>query len=207
MIRTIILHQARGVTVYIGEGIVISTWGRKKVTFDYLNRIRNDGERSAVSTSIYPLPSLQIPVEELLALLAVPPTATLHVPITLTLTIRNYTSRSANIIVQLELDATDGFVVAGLRSGRVPILMPGAEEKVTWRLIPIECGHVKVPGIKVMNLRKASGDAESGIEAKGEEVKVIDVRVEHKTVPDTVGQSTRIDSRAEESIRSILVLP
>jgi trafficking protein particle complex subunit 11 len=179
------------------------------VTFHYLHRIRSNGERGSVSTSVFPLPSLSPPVEGLLALLSVPPTATLHVPITLTLTIRNYhPSKSANVAVQLELDASDGFVIAGLRSGRIPILMPGAEEKLTWKLIPIECGYVKVPRIKVMDLRRTpASNVESGAEeaeSKSEMVKVIDVRIDHSTVPDGAGQS-RMDYRAEESI--VLVLP
>lgn len=169
-------------------------------------RIRNNGERGSVSTSVFPLPSLSPPVEGLLALLSVPPTATLHVPITLTLTVRNYhLCKSANVIVQLDLDASDGFVIAGLRSGRVPILMPGAEEKLTWKLIPIECGYIKVPRIKVMDLRRATAsDGESGTEgaeSKGEVVKIIDVWIDHRTISDAVGE----DSRAEQC--SILVLP
>ena len=48
-----------------------------------------------------------------------------------------------------------GFVVAGLRSGRIPILLPGAEETVTWRLIPVECGHVSVPRMRIMDKRRA----------------------------------------------------
>lgn len=160
-----------------------------------------------VSTSTFPLPSFVPPVDELLALLSVPPTAKLHVPTTLTLTIRNYhPSRSASIAIQLDLDPSDGFVIAGLRSGRVPILLPGSEEKLTWQVVPIECGYVKVPRIKVMDLRRAVGDVETeteGLESKGEVVKVIDVRFDRR-IPDDVRQS-RVDFRVEES--SILVLP
>jgi hypothetical protein len=177
-----------------------------KLTFQHLYRIRKNGERGSPTISAFPLPSLSPPVEGLVALMGVPPTATLHVPTTLTLTLRNYhPSRSANVTVQLELDASEGFVIAGLRSGRVPILMPGSEEKLTWELIPIECGYVKVPRIKVMDLRRAAvSETESGtegVEAKGEVVKVIDVRIDHRTVSD--GQSR--DYRSEAS--GILVLP
>jgi hypothetical protein len=175
------------------------------VTFQHLNRIRKNGERGSSTISTFPLPSLSPPVEGLVALMGIPPTATLHVPITLTLTLRNYhPSRSANLTVQLELDASEGFVIAGLRSGRVPILMPGSEEKLTWELIPIECGYVKVPRIKVMDLRRAAvSEAESGtegVEAKGEMVKVIDVRIDRRMVSD--GQS-----RDLPEVSRILVLP
>ena len=97
-------------------------------------------------------------------------------------------------------------MIAGLRSGRVPILLPGSEEKLTWQVVPIECGYVKVPRIKVMDLRRAVGDVETeteGLESKGEVVKVIDVRFDRR-IPDDVRQS-RVDFRVEES--SILVLP
>jgi len=98
------------------------------------HRIWKNGDHGSLSTTVIPLPALQPPVEGLLALLSVPPAATLHVPISLTLTVRNYhPSRSANVIIQLELDASDGFVIAGLRSGRIPILMPGEEERLTCR--------------------------------------------------------------------------
>jgi trafficking protein particle complex subunit 11 len=135
--------------------------------------------------------------------MSVPPTATLHVPVALTLTIRNYhPSKSANVAVQVELDTSDGFVIAGLRSGRVPILIPGAEETLTWELIPIECGYIKVPRIKVMDLRRApASEGESEAESKAEMVRVIDVRFDHATVVDAVGQSRRADDGV------ILVLP
>lgn len=155
-----------------------------------------------MTTSIFPLPPLSPPVEGLLALLSAPPTATLHVPVVLTLTIRNYcSSKSANVAVQLELDSSDGFVIAGLRSARVPILMPGAEEKLIWNLIPIECGYVKMPRIRVTNIRSpTTSDMEPGTEElKGEMVKVIDARLHHAVGP------SRKESAAEES--GILVLP
>ena len=55
--------------------------------------------------------------------------------------------------VTLELDASDAFIVAGLRNGRLPILLPGSEEKLAWILIPVECGDVKVPRIKAIDVR------------------------------------------------------
>ena len=195
-------YQAQGVTIYAGEGKVFSYRGKGKL--DTLNRIWNNGEFGSVATSTFPLPSFAPPIDGLLALLSIPPRATLHVPITLTLTIRNHhPSKSANIAVQLDLDASDGFVIAGLRSGRVPILLPGTEEQLTWKMIPIECGHIKVPRIKVMELRRAVtvSDVEpetEGLESKGEVIKVIDVRFDHRPNPE-------LDIGVEES--SILVLP
>jgi len=61
-----------------------------------------------------------------------------------------------NAAVTLELDASDAFIVVGLRNGRLPILLPGSEENLSWILIPVECGHVKVPRIEVMDMRHAA---------------------------------------------------
>ena len=98
-----------------------------------------------------------------------PPAARLHVPVSLTLTIRNYhPSRSANVTAQLD-ESSSGFVVAGLRSGRLPLLMPKTEEKLTWRAIPVECGHVRIPGVTLTDSRGTNA------EMKGESVKIIHV--------------------------------
>ena len=88
--------------------------------------------------------------------------------------------------VQLEPDAADAFIVAGLRHGRVPILLPGTEERLTWNLIPIECGFVRIPRVKVVDRRRAIQVAGShptpggeGVQgSEGEDVKIVDVRWE-----------------------------
>ncbi|KAG6813748.1 hypothetical protein H0H92_007700 [Tricholoma furcatifolium] len=144
-------------------------------------RIHKDGTLSSQSSTTASLPPLQPPIEGLIALLSIPSPATLHRPIPLTLTIRNHhATRSANVVVQLELEPSDGFIVAGLRSGRLPILMPGDEETFTWKLIPIECGHVKIPQIKVIDKRPIfTGGTEptADMVTKGEIVKIVDVRL------------------------------
>jgi hypothetical protein len=165
------------------------------------------------------LPLLRPPTDGLVALLNVPPTAQLHVPISLLLLIRNHhPSRSANITVQLEPDPSDGFVVAGLRSGRVPILVPGTEEKLTWRLIPLECGYVSIPRIKVVDRRKAIASAQgiggpnAEIETEGEVVKIIDVRLDHKNhgdINETSGRNSMdsVTPKTKTGLATILVLP
>ncbi|KDR75635.1 hypothetical protein GALMADRAFT_268205 [Galerina marginata CBS 339.88] len=155
--------------------------GRYAVTW---RRVLQNGELGSKTVTYFPIPPLRPPMGDLVALLDVPPKATLHVPISLTLTIRNYhPTRSANITVHLEPESLDGFVVSGLRNGRVPVLLPGSEEKLVWRMLPIECGYVKVPRIKVIDRRKAipasqnSGEAGAPADASaGDPVKVIDVR-------------------------------
>lgn len=134
----------------------------------------------------------------------------------MSLKIRNqHPSRSANITVQLEPDAFDAFVVSGLRSGRVPILLPGGEEQLIWRLIPIECGYLKVPKIKVVDRRsQSSGESES----EGEVVRIVDVRWDRREVAGVGTSAGAADARRSiesssapiiprESTTTVLVLP
>ncbi|KIK09233.1 hypothetical protein K443DRAFT_671719 [Laccaria amethystina LaAM-08-1] len=158
----------------LGPGRFVVKWRRNGQDAELDDRL---------CTTFISLPSLRHPSDGLVALLNVPPVATLHDPITLSLIIRNYhPSRSANIAVQLEPDTLDGFIVAGLRSGHIPVLLPGAEEKLLWRLIPVECGHVRIPRLKIFNKRAAivaaQGSDQSGSNAdipSGEVVRVVNV--------------------------------
>jgi len=144
------------------------------------NRSYDGGKQGELSSTRIVLPPLGPPQENIVALLDVPAAATLHVPLDLTLLVRNYhPTSSANIVCQLDTDSIDTFVVSGLRSGRLPILLPGAEEKVIWRLIPMECGHIRLPKIKVYNRRvTASVQSENSVEGQdeGEIVDVVDFR-------------------------------
>lgn len=191
-----------------------STSKHPQLTIDFFHiRIRDNEERGSLSTTSIPLPPLQLPTEGIIAVLSIPPAATLHVPISLTLTVRNYHPlRSANIVVQLELDTSDSFVVAGLRSGRIPILLPGAEEQLTWRLIPIECGYVKVPRIQITNRRLAvTSGIESSTESgtKGEMVKIIDVRLDQRPSDDSkdIPRSGLFAEKNHSGLGTVLVLP
>lgn len=174
-----------------------------------------DGQRGSRSTTHCLLPALRPPTDGLIALLNVPPAAKLHIPSLMSLTIRNqHPSRSANITVQLDPDPTDGFVVAGLRSGRMPILMPGAEEKVSWRIIPIECGYIKVPKIKVVDRRRAIassqgiGGPNAEVETEGEAVKVVDVRLDQRLEQDVSDVQRTTESEGDQyRVGRILVLP
>ncbi|THV06232.1 hypothetical protein K435DRAFT_773423 [Dendrothele bispora CBS 962.96] len=177
-------------------------------------RILPDDKRGSSSTSVFPLPSLHPPVDDLIALLDVTPRAKLHQPVPLTLTIRNrHPTRSANVFVQLETEASDSFVVAGLRSGRVPILLSGAEERLTWNLIPVECGHVMLPRIKIIDKRRSS-TATADSEDNGIPVKIVDTRIEQRPgvpvtpVQDGVeGKESIIQPVEEGKVASVLVLP
>jgi hypothetical protein len=94
--------------------------------------------------------------------------------------------------------------------------MPGAEERVRWKLIPVECGYVKVPGIKVVDRRKAItgtqgiGDVEGETEEAGSVV-LVDVRWERREREgDRQGSHTDpADSQGRngDCMGSVLVLP
>ena len=176
-----------------------------------LSRISPSGERYAECVSRFPLPPLHPPSDGLVALLSIPPSAKLHVPITMRLRIRNlHPSFAANVTAQIEPDPSDAFVISGLRSGRVPILLPGGEEQLTWRLIPIECGYVKVPKLKVLD-RRTRGLTE--LETDGEAINVVDIRWDRQGPQESSSVRGSLDSshtsvaEAENAFPTILVLP
>lgn len=147
----------------------------------YVDRLSADED---VTTTRIALPVLRPPSDGLIALLRICPMAELHKPLPLELIIRNlHPNRTATPSIVLELEPTDSFVVAGLRSGRLPTLLPGAETRLVWQLIPLECGPaVALPKIRVVDKRNfaAAGDGTAGPsvdpEADGEEVRIVDVR-------------------------------
>ncbi|KAF9486045.1 hypothetical protein BDN70DRAFT_870556 [Pholiota conissans] len=190
------------------EAGVIEGPGRYVITW---SRVLENGDHGFKAVSYFPLPSLRPPGDTLVALLDAPPQAKLHTPVSISLTIRNYhPTRSANITVHLEPDSLDAFVVAGVRDGRVPVLLPGSEEKLVWNMIPIECGYVTLPRIKVMDRRKAIPASQSSTEAgvtadssAGDIVKVVDLRYDmRQTADNSVAETAR-----GEGPGTILVLP
>lgn len=192
----IALTLVEGGEVLLGPGEYVLTWKRHGPYSCFgIRYMSNDGTQSRVlssgkygprSSTHIPLPLLRPPRDALVALLNVPTIAKLHTPTPMHLMVRNrHTSRLAVISVSLDPQASDGFVVAGLRSGRLPLVLPGGEERVTWNVIPIECGYVKVPRVRVMDHRSGG---------EGEVVRVVDVRFE--------GWKGR-----EEEEHTILVLP
>ena len=127
------------------------------------------------------LSSFQPPSDGLIALLHVPPLGYLHQPFPLELVIRNsHPARSACPAVSIEFEQSESFVVAGVRNARLPLLVPGAEEKVIWNLIPLECGpSVPLPRIRVVDKRRDDEKREGAIaedDMVADDVPVIDVR-------------------------------
>jgi hypothetical protein len=194
--------------LFIGEGLLCYSfllW-----LSAYQNRLLPNGELGSLSTTRFSLPPLNPPTDDLVALLDLPSTGKLHVPMIMKLTTRNnHLSRTAVITVQLEPDASDGFVVAGLRSGRVPILLPETEATLFWKLIPVECGFVKVPRIKVIDRRKAIippgqepliPPPEPGSDGEGDVVNLVDVRWDGRSEGGE-------EARAAGDIGSVLIVP
>lgn len=178
-------------------------------------RILPDGSYGKLSKTLAPLPILQPTTDDLVALVDIGPTATLHVPMPMTIIVRNnHPQRSADIAVQLEPDMMDGFVVAGLRAGRVPVLLPGVEERLTWSLIPLECGYARIPRIRVFDRRKAKQNAvpsevPNPDTSIGEPVKVVDLRRDRRhrvSIQGEEGDDT-IDHDPGTEFGIVLVLP
>lgn len=194
-------------------------WGEEKIPGpgDYevvWRRKLPDGSCGRQSITRFALPTLMIPQDELIALLDAPSFAKLHVSMPIHLTVRNrHSSRSANVAVTLDLDPSDAFIVAGLRNGRLPILLPGSEEKLSWNLIPIECGHVKIPRIKVVDVRGAAlpsqgvgvQSAESDVE--GEAIRVVDMRADWNTTRVQSAGDSAVAIPQQDGASTILVLP
>ena len=196
-----------------GEGTSTRIPADTQSSLTMIPRILPDGDHGAQASTSFSLPPLRPPSDGLVALLDAPTTARLHAPIPLRLTIRNrHPTRSANVTVQLEPEASEAFVVAGLRHGRMPILLPGAEESVTWNLIPVECGRVRIPNIKVLDRRSAVQIAQQqGEQAQpeGEEVKIVDVRWESRPEGDEAAQDASVarSRTGKASDAFVLVLP
>ena len=132
--------------------------------------------------------------------------ARLHESLPLSITIRNnHPSRAASITVQVEPDAADGVILSGLRNARLPTLLPGSEETITWKIIPIECGTIALPKIKVTNRRRIGQE-----ETEGEAVCIIDARLDGSQAPKAVGTSEDVvdaSNVAGDILGSVLVMP
>lgn len=89
------------------------------------------------------------------------------------------------------------------------MLLPETEATLSWKLIPVECGFVKVPKVRVVDRRKAIvppgqeppvPPPEMGSDAEGDIVEVVDVRWECRTEGGE-------EARTAGDIGSVLVLP
>lgn len=124
------------------------------------------------------LPDLNPPTIGLTAIIDPPAIGKLHNPFNLTLSIRNNDIiRSADLTIALE--SNEGFVVAGIKSGTIPLLLPGTEDSLTFTLIPLSAGAVKLPTFKVNRAGKldqtTTGRSSNGA-TLGDAVPIVDER-------------------------------
>ncbi|KAG2740416.1 hypothetical protein P692DRAFT_201872440 [Suillus brevipes Sb2] len=103
-----------------------------ELLFENIRGVRNMGH---ISNTLLKLSTGEV---QLITLFDVPSFAKLHASTPIHLTVRNrHSSRSANVSVTLDVDPSDAFIVAGSRNDRLPILLPGSEEKLLWKLISL----------------------------------------------------------------------
>jgi hypothetical protein len=193
---------------------------------DVYRRVSPSGKTGPLCRSHLPLPELQPPTDGLVALLRISPLAHLHQSTPMTLIVRNrHPSRSAHVVVTVDVDVKDSLIFSGMRSGYAPVLLPGSEWESRWTLIPLECGHVRLPRIRVTDRRKpfvASSDPNNPsahnpeTDLPGDEVKIIDVRWDRRNGEGQdvmLQRRNSIDSEASDEetapghIGTILVLP
>ncbi|KAA1470414.1 hypothetical protein DENSPDRAFT_849542 [Dentipellis sp. KUC8613] len=189
------------------EGDAITGPGEYELTW---RRTLPDDSHGPLCKTFLPLPLLRPPKNNLTALISLPSTAHLHTPFQVTLTLRNHSSSlTADLAVHLDTDAADAFFAAGLRSARVPLLLPGAEESVCWMLIPVECGWARVPKIRVVDRRRTAPDAVEGKPSEeGVEMRIVDVRREGRDEKgEDVGAGAGAEGEERSVIGPILVLP
>lgn len=148
----------------------------------------------------------------LVALLRVPAVGRLHQPLIIDLILRNESQvRTADVSVSIAVGAGPGigeaeneagggqriqqqqpqFVLAGIKNARVGVVLPGEEMKLVWVLVPLECGYLDVPRVRVLDRR--------GGEGSGEEVEVVDAE-------RFWGDEEKV-ATANEKVGSVLVLP
>ncbi|KAF8271123.1 Foie gras liver health family 1-domain-containing protein [Lactarius quietus] len=155
-------------------------------------RILPNGDHGPLNTSRFPLPDLLPPRPGVVALLELPPSAKLHNPIHAHLTIRNHHPTP---------------------HARVPALLPGAEVQLTWSLVPIECGFVRIPKLRVIDKRKTVPTSPTEQpppppEDEGMPVPIVSARRSGKVVVEAVdGASPEGAPVITGDIGPILVLP
>ncbi|KAJ3753958.1 hypothetical protein EV360DRAFT_87294 [Lentinula raphanica] len=63
--------------------------------------------------------------------------------------------------------ANPSFILSGLRAGRIPLLLSGgSEERLLWTVIPVECGYVSLPRLRVVD-RRSGGLGVGGVSSGG----------------------------------------
>ncbi|KAJ3768402.1 hypothetical protein FB446DRAFT_707050 [Lentinula raphanica] len=59
--------------------------------------------------------------------------------------------------------SSPSFILSGLRAGRIPLLLSGgSEERLVWTIIPVECGYLRLPRVRVVDRRSGGGGVGPG---------------------------------------------
>lgn len=148
-----------------------------------------------------------------------PPTvAKLHIPFTLPVKLWN---GNQHRVAELSffLEPTDSFVVAGLKSATLPLLLPGTAEELVFNMVPINVGPRRLPNFKVIQRTlPQKGQEESdpqrstdtlGGTGTGEIVEPVDVRWDERDAEGARIYRTEADGsvRQIDGSMSLLVIP
>jgi len=147
-----------------------------------------------------------------------PAIAKLHVPFTLPVKLWNGNqNRTAEFSFFLE--PTDSFVVAGLKSATLPLLLPGTAEELVFNVVPLTVGVCQLPNFKVTlrtlpqrgqeeNDPQRSTDTLGGTGAV-EIVESVDMRWDERDAEGVRIYRTEADSsvRQIDGSMSLLVIP
>lgn len=162
-----------------------------------------DSDSIPPSTSTFYLPKLEPPNDGLIAILHCPPSALLHQPCTLKLTVQNrQKARTADLFLQVE--SSEAFVLAGPRQTRLPTLLPGTSEDIYYNAIPLLCGRVKLPTFKIHDRRRI------GPVQREDTTRDDDGAVESATLVQVVMHgdgNTVIEGDDEDTAKYLLVYP
>jgi len=74
----------------------------------------------------------------------------------------------------------------------VAVDIPGVEERLTWNVIPIECGYVRMPRVRVVDHRRSEKGEEGAAgerQGEGQAVRVMDARFERRGEGGIRGQT------------------
>jgi len=144
------------------------------------------------------LPSFRPPTDAIIAILSIPPSASLHRPFAATLIIQNRSpSRTADLVLQTE--SSEAFVVAGPRTSRLPTLLPGTSIDIRFNLVPLLCGtSCRLPAFKIYDRRKRSGPPATTASDEVVTLDPVQIVDEHSDARDEKGVDLPIHIRSPD---------
>ncbi|GJJ08598.1 hypothetical protein Clacol_002817 [Clathrus columnatus] len=156
-----------------------------------------DGSPGNTATTDVSIPPFAAQPDSVHAVLELPATGILHVPFIAILRILNqHPWKTFDGYFQLE--PSDHFVVSGLRSGALPLVVGGCEERIPFKLIPVSCGIIQLPAFQITDRRK--GPAAREQEGAVKRYPVIDGRIEER------GQDVKTDNLTSDKGRIFMTI-